>query len=83
MVQIAQLIEKQTLRAKSWDAMLLLFQEELSILYADWEEYLQGSLSESEFDSYQAIIRKEASSDICKLALMRLSTLLARARPAW
>jgi hypothetical protein len=58
--------------------MLLLFREQISILYADWQEYLHESLSQRELDSYKSTIRKKAPSDICKLALRRLPSLPAR-----
>jgi hypothetical protein len=69
---------KQDLRAETWDQMRSKFREQVSEVYASWEKYLQGSLSELETSYYKTIMHEEASFDRCQGALTKLSCMLAR-----
>jgi len=58
--------------------MLKAFQDQVSIVYQNWESYLREDLNQAEFNRYKSIMSGDAPPHLYPSALRELSRLLAR-----
>ena len=69
---------KQTITGASWEEMLDSFKTMVSLLYAEWKNYLWDFLDPEQQETFQSIRRKTASDGDLKISLALLSLFLAK-----